>query len=64
MIEFGIKDAIDILIVAMLLYYLFKLMKESGAIKIFSGLIAFVVVWVVTGWVHQIVRKSNGISKK
>ena len=47
MIEFGIKDAIDILIVAMLLYYLFKLMKESGAIKIFSGLIAFVVVWVV-----------------
>ena len=47
MIEFGIKDAIDILMVAMLLYYLFKLMKESGAIKIFSGLIAFVVVWVV-----------------
>lgn len=47
MIEFGIKDAIDILIVAMLLYYLFKLMKESGAIKIFSGLISFAVVWVV-----------------
>lgn len=47
MIEFGIKDAIDILIVAMLLYYLFKLMKESGAIKIFSGLVSFAVVWVI-----------------
>ena len=47
MIEFGIKDAIDILIVASLLYYLFKMMKESGAIKIFSGLITFVVVWIV-----------------
>ncbi len=47
MIEFGIKDAIDILIVASLLYYLFKMMKESGAIKIFSGLITFVVVWII-----------------
>ena len=47
MIEFGIKDALDILIVATLLYYLFKIMKESGGIKIFSGLITFVVVWVI-----------------
>lgn len=47
MIEFGFKDALDILIVASLLYYLFKMMKESGGIKIFSGLITFVVVWIV-----------------
>lgn len=47
MIEFGIKDAIDILLVASLLYYVYKMMKESGAIKIFSGLIAFLIVWVV-----------------
>lgn len=47
MIEFGFKDALDILIVATLLYYIFMLMKESGGIKIFSGLIAFVVVWIV-----------------
>ena len=33
MIEFGIKDAIDILIVASLLYYLFKMMKESEPLK-------------------------------
>lgn len=47
MIEFGVKDALDILIVATLLYYMFKMMKESGAIKIFSGLITFVIVWVI-----------------
>ena len=47
MIEFGIKDAIDILLVASLLYYIYKMMKESGAIKIFSGLIAFLIVWVL-----------------
>ena len=37
--EFGIKDAIDILIVAVLLYYIFRLMKESGTINIFYGVI-------------------------
>ncbi len=47
MIEFGIKDILDILIVATLLYYIFLLMKESGGIKIFSGLIAFMVIWIV-----------------
>lgn len=44
---FGIKDALDILIVAMMLYYLYRLMKESGTINIFYGVMAFIVVWVV-----------------
>lgn len=47
MIDFGIKDAIDILIVASMLYYIYKMMKESGTIKIFNGVLAFIVVWVV-----------------
>ena len=48
MIEsFGIKDLLDIVIVALLLYYLYKLMKESGTINIFYGVLAFIVVWVV-----------------
>ena len=47
MIDFGVKDAIDILIVASMLYYIYKMMKESGTIKIFNGVLAFVVVWVV-----------------
>lgn len=48
MAPFGIKDALDILIVAMLLFYLYRIMKESGTINIFFGVLAFIIVWVVT----------------
>lgn len=44
---FGIKDALDILIVALLLFYLYRIMKESGTINIFIGVLAFIAVWVV-----------------
>lgn len=46
--SFGIKDIIDILLVACMLYYLYKIMKESGSINIFYGVLAFIMVWVVT----------------
>lgn len=46
MFDFGIKDAIDILLFAVLLYYIYRLMKESGTINIFYGVLAFIVVWV------------------
>lgn len=44
---FSIRDACDILIMALLLYYLYKIMRESGTINIFFGVLAFVVVWVL-----------------
>lgn len=47
MASFGIKDILDILLVAFLLYYLYKLMKESGSINIFYGVLAFIGVWVL-----------------
>lgn len=48
MIEsFGIKDIFDIVIVALMLYYLYRIMKESGTINIFYGVLAFIVVWLV-----------------
>lgn len=47
MFDFGIKDIFDIAIVASLLYYLYKLMKESGTINLFYGIMAFVLVWLV-----------------
>lgn len=46
--SFGIKDILDIVIVATLLYYLYRIMKESGTINIFFGVLAFIAVWVVT----------------
>lgn len=45
--EFGIKDFIDILLVAFLLYYTYKLMKASGSIKVFTGILMLILIWVV-----------------
>lgn len=45
--EFGIKDFIDILLVAFLLYYTYKLMKASGSIKVFTGILVLILIWLV-----------------
>lgn len=45
--DFGIKDIFDIILVATLLYYIYKIMKESGTINLFYGVLAFIMVWVV-----------------
>ncbi len=45
---FGIKDILDIIIVAWLIYYLYRTMKESGTINIFYGVLAFIMVWLLT----------------
>lgn len=47
MLDFGVKDVLDILIVAVLLYYVYRLMKNSGTLSLFYGVLAFIVIWVV-----------------
>ena len=47
MFEFGIKDLIDILLVALLLYYVYKLMKESGSLSVFDGVLVFLLSWIL-----------------
>lgn len=42
---FGLKDIIDILLVAVLLYQVYRLMKNTGAINIFLGVMVFVFIW-------------------
>lgn len=54
MFDFSIKDAFDILIVALLLYYIFRLMKESGTLNIFYGVMAFIVVWALSSEVFNL----------
>ena len=44
---FGIKDLLDILLVATMLFYIYRTMKDSGSINIFIGVLAFVIAWVV-----------------
>lgn len=53
MITIGIKDVIDILLVAMLLFYIYKLMKRSSAANIFTGIIVFVVAWIIVSQVFN-----------
>ena len=53
MIDFGIKDAIDILLVALILYYIYRLMKQSSAANIFSGIIMFILVWILVSQVFE-----------
>lgn len=48
MANFGIKDALDIALVATLLFWLYKLMKQSGTKNIFIGVLAFIGVWLLT----------------
>ena len=50
---FGIKDIIDIIIVALLLFYIYRLMKESGTINIFYGVMAFIIVWVIASEIFE-----------
>ena len=51
--EFGIKDFIDILLVAFLLYYTYKLMKASGSINVFTGILVFILIWLVVSQVLE-----------
>lgn len=51
---FGIKDILDIVIVAMLLYYVYRLMKESGTINIFYGVLAFIAVWMLASEIFEL----------
>ncbi|MBR2292464.1 MAG: diadenylate cyclase CdaA [Prevotella sp.] len=44
--EFGIKDIIDILLVALMLYYIYRLMRESRSLNVFIGIMVFFVMWL------------------
>lgn len=63
MISFGLKDALDILLVTLLLYYIYRLMKESSSANIFGGIIVFVVVWIFVSQIFEM-RLLGGILDK
>ncbi len=51
--EFGLKDVIDILLVALMLYYIYRLMRESRSLNVFNGIMMFVVIWLFVSQVLQ-----------
>ena len=47
-LEFSFVDVLDIVLVALLLFYLYKLVKGTVAINIFIGIVIFYVIWKLT----------------
>ncbi len=51
--NFDLKDFIDIFLVALMLYYIYKLMKESRSLNVFMGILVFVLVWLFVSQVLE-----------
>lgn len=52
-IHFGIGDAIDVLCVAFVLYEVYRLMKNTGIITIFAGILSFIALWILVSQVLE-----------
>lgn len=51
---FGFKDLVDILLVALLLYEAFRLLRTSGAVNLFWGILAYVGLWFLVSFVLKL----------
>lgn len=45
--NFGLTDAIDVFLVAIVLYQLYKMVKGTAAVNVFIGLLLIYTVWIV-----------------
>ncbi|WP_455250702.1 diadenylate cyclase [Porphyromonas sp.] len=52
-LQISIKDIIDILMLATCLYYAYVTLRYSGSRSLFSGIIAFVILWLLISQVLQ-----------
>lgn len=52
-LEFGIENFTDILLVAFLLYYAYKLMRVSGSINMLAGILVFTLIWLIVPQVFK-----------
>ncbi|MBR1484347.1 MAG: diadenylate cyclase CdaA [Prevotella sp.] len=51
--SFGIKDLIDILLVALMVYYIYRLLRDTRSINVFVGILIFIVVWLFVSQVLE-----------
>ncbi len=51
--DFGIKDIVDIVLVAIMLFYIYRLMKESRSLNVFMGILVFIVLWLVVSQILE-----------
>jgi len=63
--DFRLIDFIDVFLVAILLYYIYKLVKGTVAINIFIGIIVIYFVWRLTDYLnmHMLYRIVDGFMK-
>ncbi|MFD0991366.1 diadenylate cyclase [Mariniflexile jejuense] len=53
LLKFSVVDVIDVILVALLLYYIYKLVKGTVAINIFIGIIIIYLVWQLTNFLNM-----------
>jgi len=61
--NFGIKDVIDILLVAFILYETYLLMRKTGTTAIFLGVLSFIAIWILVSQVFEM-RLTGAIFDK
>lgn len=62
-IEISPKDVVDIILVALMLYYFFRVMRESRSLNIFIGIILFVIIWLFVSQVLEMRLLGNILDK-
>lgn len=50
----GVKDIIDILLVSILLFAIYRVLRRSGASNLFWGIMAFVFTWLLVSYVFDL----------
>lgn len=63
MVTPGIKDLIDILIISLLLFYVYRMMKRSGTLSLFYGVLVFFAIWVLASEIFDL-RLTGSILDK
>lgn len=53
MLDFGIKDLVDVFLVAIVLFFGYKLMKKSRSVNIFYGVLVFISIWILVSKVLE-----------
>lgn len=60
LLGFSIKDLIDIVLVALMLFYFYKLMRETGSLNLFLGILIVIIIWVLVSQILDM-RLLGGI---
>lgn len=51
--NFGTKDILDIILVAIGIYQLYFLVRKSGSTSIFKGIVSFLIIWILVSKVFE-----------